>query len=168
MKLIVGPLPMLGFRGHSAALTKALRSSFLSVHADSAASYSGRGAVGAKFAYSWTCVSTVKLLMGSKACRSGERYSFTAASMSHDDGSDPGVKSENERWYVSAYFIDLRSLRLILSASCGDVESRPPVCPDRMCAIVAFSSPYNRCSSSAMNAERGEFDEEGTGTWLGG
>jgi hypothetical protein len=39
-------------------------------------------------------VSTVKLLIGENACRSGETYSFTAASMSHEEGSDPGVNPE--------------------------------------------------------------------------
>lgn len=47
---MVGPLPMLGLRGHSAALTKALRSSFFKVHADCDSSNSGNGAVGAKVA----------------------------------------------------------------------------------------------------------------------
>jgi hypothetical protein len=50
MKLRVGPLPMLGFSGHSAALIKALRSSFFKVQADSSSSYIGGGAMGEKVA----------------------------------------------------------------------------------------------------------------------
>lgn len=65
--MIVGPLPMLGLKGHSAALTKALRSSFFRVHAEYDSSNSGSGAVGEKVAYSWICVSTVKLLIGERA-----------------------------------------------------------------------------------------------------
>lgn len=47
---MVGPGPMLGLRGHSAALMKALRSSFLRVQAEWVSSYSGGGAVGEEFA----------------------------------------------------------------------------------------------------------------------
>lgn len=50
MKLIVGPLPMLGLRGHSAALTKALRFSSFKVQTAWASSCSGAGAVGEKVA----------------------------------------------------------------------------------------------------------------------
>lgn len=48
---MVGPLPILGLKGHSAALTKALRSSCFKVHADCDSTNSGNGAVGENVAY---------------------------------------------------------------------------------------------------------------------
>lgn len=99
--------------------------------------------------------------------------------MSHEEGADPGVKRENARWYVSAYFIDRLNRLVILSASCGEIccawllgdagvlALLPTALFDRTCAIVAFSSANKRCSSPAINEESGELDEEGGGSWLG-
>lgn len=74
-KLMVGPLPMLGLNGHSAALIKELRSSSLSVHCCEPSSYSGCGDVGEKEAYSWTWVSIEKLLIDENASSNGTMYS---------------------------------------------------------------------------------------------
>ena len=93
--------------------------------------------------------------------------------MSHEEGADPGVKRENARLYVSAYFIDRLNRLVILSASCGEIccawllgdagvlALLPTALFDRTCAIVAFSSANKRCSSPAINEESGELDASG-------
>lgn len=63
MKFMVGPVPMLGLRGHSAALTNPLRSSFFRFHVWVSVLNSGSGVEGEKVAYICTCVSIVKLLI---------------------------------------------------------------------------------------------------------
>jgi hypothetical protein len=93
--LIVGPAPILGLSGHSAALIKPLKSSLFRVHPLVASSYSGPGMDGENVAYSWTWVSTVKLLMDETDSRRGEMYSSNADSISQSDGRLVGVKREN-------------------------------------------------------------------------
>ncbi len=52
MKFRVGPAPMLGLRGHSAALMKPLKSSSRNVHTPMSGSYSGECTDGEKVACS--------------------------------------------------------------------------------------------------------------------
>ena len=116
---MVGPSPMLGLNGHSAALINPLRSSFRNVHIPWFESYSGCCIDGENVAYSCTWVSTVKLLI-EKDASSGARYSSIADSISHDEGVDVGVKRDIVMWYIGAYFRDLVVRRASLSANSGD------------------------------------------------
>ena len=89
---------MLGLRGHSAALMKPLKSSFLRVHAFVLLSYSGGWKDGESVAYSCTWVSMVKLLMAENDSSRGDMYCLKAASISQDEGVDVGVNKEKVKW----------------------------------------------------------------------
>ena len=86
---------MLGLNGHSAAFMKPLKSSLFKT-----------SPLTPGVAYSWTCVSIVKLLIEEKVSNNGFMYSSNAASISQEDGVAVGVKSEKVKWYVREYFVD--------------------------------------------------------------
>ena len=46
----------------------------------------------------------LKLLVVERADTHGWMYDSSADSTAQDEGDPPGVKSENVRWYVEAYF----------------------------------------------------------------
>ncbi len=64
-------------------------------------------------------MSTVKLLTTEIESSKGVRYSAMAASISHEDGTAEGVKSEMVIWYVGAYLSDLVIRLASLTASSG-------------------------------------------------
>lgn len=161
IKLTVGAPPMEGDNGHSAALIKDERSSLLST---------GDCTPGA--AYSWTCVSVVKLWIGPNTCRTGFMYSSMAASMSQLLGVGPSVNREKVRWYVGAY----RRERVVRLAIVSAVSGAKPC---GLCSAFAedVESKYDITACSSAKVDRNslatyvasEEDEElGEGIELGG
>src|SRR4051812_13749304 len=130
MKLIVGAPPILGLNGHSAAFMNALSSSFFKTFP-----------LTPGVAYSWTCVSIVKLLIAENPCSNGFMCSSSAASMSQLEGIAVGVKSENVKWYVLEYFMDLvvhfeRDLATLGAIDFGLLSGGAELAESR-CAIMA-------------------------------
>jgi hypothetical protein len=62
----------------------------------------------------------VKLLMAAKDSSKGEKYCWRADRISHADGTEAGVNSENVKWYVGAYLRALVDWRSSSAAVSGD------------------------------------------------
>jgi hypothetical protein len=113
----------------------------------------------------------VKFEMEEKDARRGWIYSSRAASMFQDEGVADGVKRENVRWYVRAYFTD-RVVRFAKASATSGARafgllSGGAELVERRYAIIACSSAKISRSLFAMYVASVDDVEELVGIWFG-